>query len=313
MPLFAFDGTWNYRYGQPHQWNAEDTNVVKFFDAYVGDKYYFEGVGSEPGNNAVMEILGGAFGTGGKSIIHDAYMQLAKDVTDNGVPGNLDVIGYSRGAALAVHFTNLIREIGVPDLNTKKKKRVRRGAHRRRGPRRYKTVITYERYQQVKTTRFLGLWDTVPAFGIPFDIGPIPTNRINIGYRLSRPKGVCTYHAMALDENRSPFQVQRMKGAVETWFRGVHSNIGGNFQGDEGLSDIALLWMIHRAKARGIKFDTAALATLKPDITGQVRHQASGHPAIRRVLPGDRIHVSVPKGKYRALPWRELRIDRTGG
>ena len=27
-----------------------------------------------------------------------------------------------------------------------------------------------------------------------------------------------------------------MKGASETWFRGVHSNIGGNFDGDEGLS-----------------------------------------------------------------------------
>lgn len=312
MALYAFDGTRNHRHGTPDKWDPEDTNVVKFCDAYIGDKHYFDGVGSEPGNNAVMEILGSAFGAGGKTIIGTAYMRLAEQITrTRKVPKDLDVIGYSRGAALAIHFVNLIREKGVPDIKTKYKEKTSRmvysGGRRRR---KYTTVTKYKKYFKVPSARFLGLWDTVAAFGMPMDIGPIPTQKINMGYKLYRPTNTSTYHAMALDENRGAFQVTRLKGASETWFRGVHSNIGGNFEGDEGLSDIALMWMIAKAKDQGVQFDEDALETVAPNPKGKKRNQGR-RASVREVKTKDRLHYSVGRKKYPKLKGRGLGLDKT--
>ena len=53
-------------------------------------------------------MLGGLFGSGGKSRIEEMHDIL----TENWEDGDqvIDIIGFSRGAALAVHFANKIGE-----------------------------------------------------------------------------------------------------------------------------------------------------------------------------------------------------------
>ena len=101
--------------------------------------------------------------------------------------------------------------------------------------------------------RFLGLWDTVASFGLP-------GNDLNIGWNLTLSDHVqYCYHAMALDERRGNFPLTRIKtrkgGTLgdrlqEVWFRGVHSDVGGGKCA--GLSNIALCWMLKRAKEAGL-------------------------------------------------------------
>lgn len=78
------------------------------------------------------------------------------------------------------------------------------------------------------------------------------------------------YHALAIDEQRKPFEPsfwQRPAGWTGTleqvWFPGVHSNIGGSYSPD-GLANEALHWMVEKAEALGLEFDSAFLAHYLP-------------------------------------------------
>ena len=113
-------------------------------------------------------------------------------------------------------------------------------------------VTTAAGAQTVKPqVRFLGLWDVVAAFGIAVDIG-IRFSRINLGYKLQLGKYVkYCFHALALDEHRQPFRPTRTPNGYEAWFRGVHSDIGGG-NGNHGLNDITMRWLLRKAIAVGL-------------------------------------------------------------
>lgn len=114
---------------------------------------------------------------------------------------------------------------------------------------------------------FLGLFDTVEAFGVPFEemrraidwaIWPISfRNR-----RLS-PCVRCARHALALDDERTSFHPVRFDArepgtaerVSEVWFAGVHSDVGGGYPDGE-LSFVPLVWMAREAQraATGLRF-----------------------------------------------------------
>ncbi|NOZ10192.1 MAG: DUF2235 domain-containing protein [Gammaproteobacteria bacterium] len=78
------------------------------------------------------------------------------------------------------------------------------------------------------------------------------------------------FHAMALDERRGTFKVQRIVTSVinanaegrlfEVWFRGVHSDVGGGNR-NTGLSSIALHWMYKRAQSCGVLIPNSEIQT----------------------------------------------------
>ncbi len=108
MALYAFDGTWS----EDEQNDIGETNVRKFLQAYNGanfDDNYIEGVGTRFG--MVGRVFGGVFGIGGRTRIEEMYDKLIEGW--KGGDKDIDIIGFSRGAALAVHFANLIAEHGV--------------------------------------------------------------------------------------------------------------------------------------------------------------------------------------------------------
>jgi hypothetical protein len=227
MALYAFDGTWNADEAD----NLQDTNVLRFKELYRGNNAeYLEGVGTRFGK--LGHVLGGLFGSGGRSRIEEMYEELCENWEQG--DRDIDIIGFSRGAALAVHFANEIGDKGVK-LSTGQVEKVR--------------------------VRFLGVWDIVGSFGLSFDTF-INFQEINLGWDIDTVHQCVEhcFHAMALDERRETFNVTRLDpqnrfdNIREVWFRGVHSDIGGG-NGNVVRSNIALQWMLEQGRACGLKFN----------------------------------------------------------
>ena len=119
MALYAFDGTWNEEKSGDEA--GGNTNVVKFRDMYAGEEFYVEGVGTRLG--WFGKIFGGAFGAGGKQRIDEAYQALCKNYADGHT--DIDIVGFSRGAALALQFANKVRDRGIREPNTNRRAEAR--------------------------------------------------------------------------------------------------------------------------------------------------------------------------------------------
>ena len=276
MALYAFDGT-GQRDDNPDLEDARDTNVARFFFAYrpsdsdlpIDDRrnHYQRGVGSA---GLLRKALGTVTGFGGRTFVRRALDKL-KDNIERG-DTTIDVIGFSRGAALALDFVNEI---------AKGKAKLEDGT--------------------IPTVRFLGLFDCVPSFGVP--ISPL-----NIGWDLDLPSNVekC-FHALALDERRGNFHLHRPKASgvpqagrlTEVWFRGVHSDIGGNGEKEDpprGLSSIALHWMATNGQACGLQFDQELVARNRALARAEARMLDNFDPletSFRKLRDGDMVHETV--------------------
>lgn len=277
MALYAFDGTWNSEKAGDDP-GYENTNVVRFYRAYdrqsapATRNYYLAGVGTR--FDFIGHALGGAFGLGELPRLDEAYQHLC----ERWAAGDrlIDVVGFSRGAATTLDFCNMIEDRGVrePDSDT---------------------VV-----EANPTIRFLGVWDVVAAFGIA-DLGMTDWN---IGHHLSLPDRHLQYafHALALDERRPSFLPTRLDGACEVWFRGVHSDIGGG-NGNRGLNDITLKWMMSKALSAGLPIAAADVAALQPDPTASPRPALDLPLDIRNVDSLDRRHYTVsPAAGWRMPP-----------
>lgn len=264
MALYAFDGTWNKEHNAGEY--GKNTNVVRFKNLYTGPKFFYVGVGNKHG--FLGKVFGGAFGAGG----HERIAEATQNLSDQLAKGDsiVDIIGFSRGAALALHFTNVVAG-GIK-------------------------VRTANGTETLKPeVRFLGLWDVVAAFGIAIDIG-IEFSRINLGYKLKLgPHVKYCFHALALDEHRQAFRPTRTPNGYEVWFRGVHSDIGG---GDEnaGLNDITMRWMLRKAIAVGLPLppgsDVVNTGAWNADAAVGTNFDVL-QPITRDVSKTDRMHYSV--------------------
>ncbi len=230
LALYAFDGTWNDRDKM-----KRPTNVAKLVSIYDGLVHYEKGVGTD----WYTKHVGGATGAGGKNRIESMYEKLVEFYNTPDPTGEnqqIDIIGFSRGAALARAFVNYINEKGGVVLL---------GADGLPSG----VVCPVE-------IRFLGLFDTVGSFGLA-------GNRVNIGYDLSIPSNVRTVrHAIAADEERGTFPLSsvlsgpdalKTRRIVEHSFRGAHSDIGGGYE-DGDRSNFALMWMRYEGASVGVPF-----------------------------------------------------------
>ena len=276
MALYAFDGT-GQRDDNPELEDTKDTNVARFFFAYrpsdahlpIDDRrnHYQRGVGSA---GLLRRALGTITGFGGRTFVRRAIGKLKDNIKDGDT--TVDVVGFSRGAALALDFVNEI---------AKGEAKLRDG--------------------QIPTVRFLGLFDCVPSFGVAI----IP---VNLGWDLDLPANVrrCC-HALALDERRGNFHLHRpaILGQVESglltevWFRGVHSDVGGSGADEDpprGLASIALDWMIVNAQACGLEFEPTLVAQNKAAARAEARMLDNFDPfetSFRKMRDGDFIHETV--------------------
>jgi hypothetical protein len=281
MALYAFDGTWNEaKDGEDSRYR--NTNVVRFKRAYSAnsgtDDFYVSGVGTR--FDVLGRVVGGVFGKGELARIAEAYEHVCQrwEAGDHVI----DIVGFSRGAATTLDFCHWLLKDGI-----------RKPGH---GP-----VV-----EPKPTIRFLGVWDTVAAFGLA-NLGNMA---LNIGHHLTLPRANLQYcfHALALDERRPPFLPTRLNGACEVWFRGAHSDIGGG-NGNAGLNDVSMTWMMRKAKAAGLPISDAEIARLNP-APATPPHLDPKLPFTTRVISAvDRCHYTVSPVAGLTTPPETCRVE----
>lgn len=258
---------------------------------------YFSGVGSS--GIGIDTVFGGAFGVGTRTIARRAFKKLKENFMEGDY--DIDIVGYSRGAASARIFAHRIHK-------------------------KYKQLKDKDgvKLEKVPKIRFIGLFDTVVSIGNPFS-----PQEVSFIYRFDPklPSNVeKAYHAMALDLNRRAFGLDRIKKGngvdiEEVWFRGGHGDIGGNaafnkdffpnsqFPQEIGLpnrkrSNIALIYMFKKAMATGINlssvdFDNYPIDIRSPIIVSNtlLDRGANSHPdPSRKPKADDRFHYSFFDG-----------------
>lgn len=253
--------------------------------------FYSNGVGNS--NFRPFAALGGIFGFGLKRNVLSLYRFLCR----NYKPGDeIFAFGFSRGAftiRLLVHLVasqGVIRyedSVGGRMAEAELKRQSRDGFRRMHADWRLNTPLANvvlrglrwgasqvrsvalqlrsvpkqpEVWSEEPKIVFVGLWDTVAAYGGPiveltraFDDWIWPLTMPD--YRLSAKVGRAR-HALALDDERDSFQPLLWDETVEqpatpgqpprlkqVWFTGMHSDVGGGYP-DDSLSYVSLTWMI---------------------------------------------------------------------
>lgn len=98
---------------------AGDTDIDRFSSCYAGyagaaRSTYVNGVGTRFG--VIGKALGGAFDLGWNHRAAEAYDALCENY--RGGDHNVDVVGFSRGAAIALDFVNKVTAHGIQDGDT---------------------------------------------------------------------------------------------------------------------------------------------------------------------------------------------------
>ena len=285
LVLFAFDGTENSNDGIWLEARGSSfSNVWEFFNLYLsGTRRYVTGVGTIdtndpqrpidpadfapriPGLSAgLVDAAGNYSGTARIDRMIEYFNSETEIFGDANRAMDVDIIGFSRGAAQARDFANQIV------------------SHTQNGIYSYATTVggqTQTRCQRV-SFRFMGLWDTVLSVnsGRAYDLN-IPDQFAYVA------------QAVALNEYRDLFPLEsiQQQGSystappprvtrIERGFVGAHSDIGGGFQAAESqLAQVALAWMVKQATLAGVQMSTPGSTV----IANPVIHDDSRNNQIR--------------------------------
>ncbi|MEA2872811.1 MAG: hypothetical protein QOH67_2787, partial [Hyphomicrobiales bacterium] len=270
--------------------------------------YYNDGVGTS--SFRPLAMLGGAFGWGLKRNVLELYCFLCRTYADRN--DKIYAFGFSRGAYTIRILADLIVHQGIVDYESEADlQRRARDVYRKYRAKFYPISATNERtlgfipaisliifvsvrairdaaifvwrklrgqptYRQFKrkktTIEFLGLWDTVAAYGLPIEemtrgvdywFFPLSLPNRKLSKRVLR---AC--HALSLDDARTTFhpmlwtekqeRVYPGKCGVhdatpiartweerlsQVWFCGVHANVGGGYP-DDSLAYVPLDWIM---------------------------------------------------------------------
>jgi uncharacterized protein (DUF2235 family) len=301
------------------------TNVWRIFQSLVleGDEQaakYDDGVGTS--SFLPLAILGGVFGWGLKRNILDAYKFVCRNYEDN---TKLYLFGFSRGAFTVRVLTAFMLEQGLVEADSESElDALARKAYRAYRANGYHSIGRIEvpfralrdvfvrlrdaltggkAYDPTKNTKiskieFVGVWDTVAAYGLPVD--EMTRGVSNWIWPLELPNRVLSddvnfaRHAICLDDERTTFHpvlwtemstgTQTAGGAdtdsgtiptstekerlVQVWFAGMHSNVGGGYP-DDALAFVPLYWMLNEAKKHGLTFKSEP--ECDPDTTKWVK------------------------------------------
>lgn len=175
---------------------------------------------------------------------------------------------------------------------------------------------------------FVGVWDTVASMIArrPDFLG-IPTLR-TLPYTRKNPSVRSFRHAIALDERRRMFRLNRWapdqdfvvdpfskppvkvrQDSRQVWFAGVHADVGGGYaECESGLAKIPLEWMIQEALPHGLlinsdRYDRLVLGEQEPDGTSKYVEPAAKAQLHKSLKGFWRLLEILPK----STRWREWR------
>ncbi len=289
--ILLSDGTGN---SASKVWKSNVWRVFESLDLRGSDQvaFYDDGVGTS--SFKPLAVLGGAFGWGLKRNALDIYKFLCLNYQED---DQIFAFGFSRGAFTIRVVMGLVLSQGLAkgatDAEVYQNAKMAYRAYRSE---KFHTILRIEfffrlirdvllyligvRYDKEKNTKikkieFLGLWDTVAAYGLPVDEMArgvsqwiLPLELPNRAFD-TRIKRAC--HALSLDDERTTFHPvlwneKNVSSDVLTqvWFAGVHSNVGGGYP-DDSLAYIPLYWIMTEAEARGLAFKTKPNKPDDPD------------------------------------------------
>ncbi|HEU4343915.1 MAG TPA: DUF2235 domain-containing protein [Candidatus Binatia bacterium] len=263
--VLCFDGTWS----KPADENLPavqqvETNVCRFYESVQDTasggikqlKWYDAGIGTSRHN----EYIGGAFGVGLETNIIQGYKFLAETYEDG---DHVYVLGFSRGAYTARSLVGMIRNCGlIQPKQLPLRLGIAYGIYRARddGPDSITARLFRSSFSRQISIKFIGVWDTVGALGIPLGI----IKDFNIKFYEFHDTQLShivenAHHAIAVDEHRIDYDVclwepsEKPQQAIEQrWFIGAHCDVGGGYP-DRRLSDVSLRWMQDKAGALGLE------------------------------------------------------------
>ncbi len=293
-----------------------NTNVYKLFNMVLDRSpeqiaFYDRGLGT-----GWRKITGNAAGRGISKNIRECY----EFIFENYAAGDqIYLFGFSRGATTVRSLSGFIHLFGI--LPRSRSELIKQ-AYKiyRKNDRKEREDAARAFVEQHHTIwckiKFLGVWDTVAALGVPIKsvdvfIDKIPFLRHRFhDLRLSQSVEHA-YHALGIDDERKTFhptlwdpetaEGQTMK---QVWFCGMHTDVGGGYPEQE-LSDIALEWMIQMAEKHGLKIYPRHKVKVDGDADGTM-HDSRGSPLTRlyrrkvrswhtKTHGKPRIHESVQK------------------
>lgn len=261
------------------------TNVFKLYEAidfnlrdYPQVAFYDDGVGTQ--EFKPLKLLSGAFGWGLSRNVRQLYKELVHSYE---VGDKVYLFGFSRGAFTVRSLAGLIASEGILDIRHYPTSELLDKAvlqlyegYRAKETALLESVlyapfmkIFFDAYakeklqvlgEQSKKIEFIGVWDTVDAVGLPVDELTELWNKLIFRFKFPdhrlNPNVKKTCHALSIDDERqsfSPLLWNDDPRIEQVWFPGVHSNVGGGYP-QQGLSLVALEWMMKKAEIAGLKF-----------------------------------------------------------
>jgi len=283
---------------------------------------YHDGVGTE--SFKWLRLLTGATGWGLSRNVKQLYGELARVYAPG---DKVFLFGFSRGAFTVRTLAGFINACGILDLSKfPTNEAFNQGIEDAYGEyrRQYSSWLTglvrparkpdaariaqlrgrfsvripeFEDPARGKLMPFMGVWDTVDAVGLPVRAADLVNTVI---YNFKFPDRTLNTsvghacHALALDEERESFEPVLWNEAATTdpgrieqvWFAGVHSNVGGGYP-RQGMSLVALDWMMARAEPHGLRFVEAERVSYgyHADVDDKMYDSRRGLGAFYRWLP----------------------------
>jgi uncharacterized protein (DUF2235 family) len=325
--ILLSDGTGN---SAGKVWRTNVWRVFESLDLTSSQQiaFYDDGVGTS--SFKPLAILGGAFGFGLKRNALDIYkfacrnycshldylkLEAAAAAAEQRLeqygPYQSDDIfafGFSRGAFTIRVVNGLICEQGLVSYRTEaeldRKVAAAYRAHRAESFKsQFQVEWLFRKLRNIfvsakhdKTERpvdhiaFLGLWDTVAAYGLPVDEMTRGVSRylwpLELPDRQLNPRVRKACHALSLDDERTTFhpllwdespedsdadnatpdkpapdntvaeRTTKSERISQVWFAGVHSNVGGGYP-DDSLAQVSLTWILSEARNCGLTLKAA--------------------------------------------------------
>ena len=283
------------------------TNVWRLYEALDlsgSDQIATFGDGVGTSQLKILRVLGLALGIGVKKNTLQLYKFLCRCYEDD---DRIFCFGFSRGAFTVRTLAGLIQHEGLVDFKSEAElERAALAAYRAYRKTAFSTWLPWvvggrllrdavvwlwdkaigaRTYAEIKSAtiarkrhmipiEFLGVWDTVVAYGLPVDeltqavdkwVWPMTFRDLSL-----LPNVNWARHALSIDDERRTFfplpwseAEERALRALDpdlpedrllqVWFAGVHANVGGGYP-DDSLSYVPLCWMIEQAAQKGLIF-----------------------------------------------------------
>lgn len=261
-----------------------NTNVYRLFNM-IEDRtpdqvaFYDRGLGT-----GWRKFSGMAFGLGISKNIKECY----HFVFENYQSGDeVFLFGFSRGAYTVRSLSGFLNLVGV--LPKSRAELIDRAYRIYKIENKAKRLAAAEDFLSRHHTlscpiRFIGVWDTVKALGMPLRI----LNALNPMKHKFHDHRLCENvkygcHALSIDDERRAFHptlweekdVRGGQKIEQVWFAGVHTDVGGGYK-ETGLADITLDWMVKKAVAHGLRIYHNHKVKIHPDPDAMMHDSRAG-------------------------------------